>query len=111
MLDTQKTFEEQQIQEGKVLKVMSKGQALAIAIAGKSKKANSDRRAAQKAKEQEVAKKFQQRRRWLGRTGSSWARKRGPQQATTLTHRGERLWTQPLPWWAACSPQAARQLP
>ena len=56
ILDAQKTFEEQQITEGKVLKVMSKGQALAIAIGGKRKKANSDRRAAQKAKKQEAAK-------------------------------------------------------
>ena len=56
MLDTQKTFEEQQIQEGKVLKVMSKGQALAIAIGGKGKKASSDGRAADEAKKQEAAK-------------------------------------------------------
>ena len=56
ILDAQKTFEEQQIKEGKVLKVISKGQALAIAIGGKRKKANSDRRAAQKAKRQEAAK-------------------------------------------------------
>ena len=56
MLDWQKTFEEQQIQEGKVLKVMSKGQALAIAIGGKRKKASSDGRAADEAKKQEAAK-------------------------------------------------------
>ena len=56
MLDTQKTFEEQHIQEGKVLKVMSKGQALAIAIGGKGKRASSDGRAADEAKKQEAAK-------------------------------------------------------
>ena len=56
MLDTQKTFEEQQIQEGKVLRVISKGQALAMSIVGKRKKANSDKGAADEAKKQEAAK-------------------------------------------------------
>ena len=56
MLDTQKTFEEQQIEEGKVLKVISKGQALAMSILGKRKNANSDKMAADEAKKQEAAK-------------------------------------------------------
>ena len=65
ILDAQKTFEEQQITEGTVVKVMPKGQALAIEIGGRRKKANFHRRAAQMAKRQEAAKSFGIRRRVL----------------------------------------------
>ena len=65
ILDAQKTFQEQQITEGTVVKVMPKGQALAIEIGGRRKKANFHRRAAQMAKRQEAAKSFGIRRRVL----------------------------------------------